>query len=96
MAMWRGDKEVEAGTPRADGLDPYRRLVELQKQMILLAQQNERVRQTCEELRARVTARVAPRNGLRQKAANALKKLPGIGAAKPALASNIVKQPSTC
>jgi len=98
--MARSVKEIPTGTPPVFDVEPYRRLVELQKQMIKLAQQNERVRQECSELRQRVATEAATREtarrSLRQKAKKALKQIPGMAAAKSGLVSIINKQPSPC
>ena len=56
--MYRGVKAVEANGKVADDLEPYRRLVELQKQVIALAEQNEKARQECASLRDRMAAEV--------------------------------------
>jgi hypothetical protein len=92
-------KEVQAGTQSLNGLESYRRLVELQKQMIQLAQQNERAKRECAELRDRVAieviARMESRRSPRLKD-KALKQLPGMGAPKSNLVSLMIKEPSTC
>ena len=41
-------------SPGGDDLEPYYRLIELQKQMIDLVQQNEQAQRQCAELRARL------------------------------------------
>jgi len=46
------------GNQVGHNLEPYRRLVELQKQMIELAQQHELARRECEALRAQITNEV--------------------------------------
>jgi regulator of replication initiation timing len=98
--MVQGFKEIPVNAQFADHLQPYQRLVELQKQMIELAQQNERTRQECAELRKRVAAeaitRTGPHRSLRQKANRALRKLPGMATAKSNRISLIIKEPSTC
>ena len=73
-----------------EDLEPYRRLVELQKQMIELAQQHEqskRKRDALRELMERAVAdRLPGRRGLRhrlqQSAAKLLQRVPGFAAEK--------------
>jgi hypothetical protein len=76
--MERSIKTIQASTQITHSLESYRRLVELQKEMIRLAQQNERARRECSELRERVVIEVighmkAHRSG-RQNVNEALKK----------------------
>jgi hypothetical protein len=98
--MEQGIKDIQADAQLANHLEPYQRLVELQKQMIELAQQNERAKQECAELREQVAVeaitRMGPHRDLRQKATKALRKLPGMTVAKSNLVSLIIKEPSTC
>jgi regulator of replication initiation timing len=100
MMMEQGIQEFRANAPLAGQLEPYQRLVELQKQMIELAQQNERTKQECAKLRERLatemTSPTKPRQGLRHRANRALKKLPGATAVKSNLVSLILKEASTC
>ena len=49
--MARGDNNLEEEKPGATGLESYRRLIELQKQMIELSQHHERSRRECDALR---------------------------------------------
>ncbi|MGH7975517.1 MAG: hypothetical protein ACREDS_02070 [Limisphaerales bacterium] len=97
--MEQGIKEIQANAQFADHIEPYQRLVELQKQMIKLAQQNERAKRECEELREQVATEVFSRlkahRSLRQKTNKELKP-PGTVAAKSGLVSLIIKEPSTC
>jgi hypothetical protein len=87
-----------------DDLAPYRRLVELQKQMIELAEQHEqskRRRDALRELMAReVIDRQPVRRGLRHRlqrsAAKLLKRVPGFAAGKPNFGALNPKQPSSC
>lgn len=44
--------------PMATGLDSYRRLIELQKQMIVLSQQYEKAKRECDALRDEVAQEV--------------------------------------
>ena len=88
----------------ADDLGPYRRLVELQKQMIELAQQHEQSKRRRDALREQmvreVTDRRPVRRGLRhrlqQSGAKLLKRVPGFAAGKPSLDTLNHKQPSSC
>jgi len=83
--MFRGGNENLGLNMVEDDLEPYRRLVELQKQMIEVAQQHEqtkRRRDVLRELMVRETAGRRPdRRGLRhrlqQSAVNILKRVPG-------------------
>ncbi len=87
-----------------DDLAPYRRLVELQKQMIELAQQHEQSKRRRDALRDQmvreVTDRRPVRRGLRhrlqQSAAKLLKRVPGFAAGKPNFGALNPKQPSSC
>jgi hypothetical protein len=63
--MLRNGDEPRNRRQVAKDLEPYRRLVELQKQMIELAQQHQQSRRECEVLRAQVAREIAAR--LRQK-----------------------------
>jgi hypothetical protein len=62
--MARSDDKVERAKPELTGLESYRRLIELQKQMIELSQHHERSRRECEALRTAVTQEVAARQSL--------------------------------
>lgn len=59
--MARSDDKLERAKPEATGLEPYRRLIELQKQMIELSQHHERSRRECDALRDVVAREVAQR-----------------------------------
>ncbi len=82
--MYRGVKVVERNEKAADDLEPYRRLVELQKQVIALAAENEKARQECAVLRERMAAEVIDgrqmrrglRHRLREQAAKMWRRLP--------------------
>jgi hypothetical protein len=102
--MFRGRNENPEMKKVADDLEPYRRLVELQKQMIELAQQHEQSKRRCDALREQmvceVTDRRPVRRGLRyrlqQSAAKLLKRVPGFAAGKTNLGAFNHKQPSSC
>ena len=91
-------KEIQADTKSINGLAPYHQLVELQKQMIQLAQQNERAKHECAGLRELVAtemiSRTEARRSLRQRTSKILKQLPRTGAAKLNRVSLIIKQSS--
>ncbi len=98
-----GNDKAEAKTV-GDDLAPYRRLVELQKQMIELAQQHEQSKRQHEVLREQmmreIIGRRPRRRGLRHQlhrsAAKLLKRVPGFAAEKPALGALNHKQPLSC
>ena len=98
--MARNIREIPAEIKLGNELELYHHLVELQKEIIRLAQQNERAQQECLKLREQVVGEAAgradARRTVRQKANAALVQLPGIATAKNNLASLIMKQPSTC
>ena len=59
--------DMQAIKPAGDDSEPYRRLIELQKQMIGLVQQHEKTKRECAALRAQLLEEMAgPRRGLRQ------------------------------
>jgi hypothetical protein len=93
-------KKIQADAQSANGLESYRRLVELQKQMIQLAQQNERAKQECAELRelvaTEVISRTEARVGLRPKTNKVSKRSPAMAIAKSNLVSLVIKQSPTC
>ena len=84
-----GNNHAEAKTV-VDDLEPYRRLVELQKQMIELAQQHEQAKRrrdaVHEQMVREVTNRRHRRRGwrhhLQQSAAKWLQRVPGFAAEK--------------
>jgi len=57
--MLRDDEQLEGARPAATGLAAYRRLIELQKQMIEVSQHHEQSRRECEALRVVVAREVA-------------------------------------
>jgi len=79
---WNDDLEKKAV---ADDLEPYRRLVELQRQMIELAEQHEEAKRRRDELHEQMVREAAlqrpGRHGLRhrlqQSAARLLRQVPG-------------------
>ena len=59
--MSRSGEQSQAGKRGASDLEAYRRLVELQKQMIELSYQHEQSLRECEVLRAQVAREIAAR-----------------------------------
>ncbi len=57
--MARSDEQLERAKPEITGLESYRRLIELQKQMIELSQHHERSRREYDALRDVVAREVA-------------------------------------
>jgi len=52
--MLQDEDEIQAAKPVADDREPYRRLIELQKQMIGLVQQHENTKRECAALRTQL------------------------------------------
>jgi len=83
--MARSGNENSGQPPVGGDLEPYRRLVELQKQMIELAEQHEQTRRRRDALHEQMVREAASRRqdrrGLRhrlqQSAANLFKRMPG-------------------
>ena len=102
--MFRGRNENPGVKKVADDLEPYRRLVELQKQMIELAQQHEQSKRQCDALREQMVREVADRRSVRrglrhrlqQSAAKLLKRVPGFAPGKTNFGALNYKQPSSC
>lgn len=82
--MARSDDKLERAKPAVTGLESYRRLIELQKQMIELSQHHERSRRECEALRdvvarevvAQARGRHSPMGRLRASAGRWFKRSP--------------------
>jgi hypothetical protein len=65
--MLQDQGDIQAAKPVADDSEPYRRLIELQKQMIGLVQQHEKTKRECAALRVQLLEEMAgPRRSLRQ------------------------------
>jgi uncharacterized coiled-coil DUF342 family protein len=102
--MFRGRNENPGMKKVADDLAPYRRLVELQKQMIELAQQHEQSKRRCDALREQMVREVTNRRPVRrsfrhrlqQSASKLLKRVPGFAAGKTNFGAFNHKQPSSC
>jgi len=90
--------------PPANGLESYRRLIELQKQMIELSQQHEQSKRECHVLREQVAREIAHRlqarrtlrHRIQQSTGKLLLRLPGFRLTEiaPNVFSN--KQVSSC
>jgi hypothetical protein len=97
-------EHVSRVQPPEDGLEAYRRLIELQKQMIQMSQQHEQAKRACDALRAQVAREIAKRlrarrtwRGRIQAAARKLvRRLPGGVPAATPLGPLNQKQPSSC
>jgi hypothetical protein len=102
--MSRGEEKLSVTTPNEDALKAYRRLIELQKQMIELSQQHEQARRACDTLRQEVarnwTARSRTKLSFRPRAqwsvTKFLKRLPGFGSNPASLNGVKHKAVSSC
>jgi regulator of replication initiation timing len=98
--MARSIREISTSGQAGNELELYQQLVELQKEIIRLAQQNERAELECTKLREQMAAEVSGRREARRsvwrKANGALVQLPGITTVKADLVSLLNKQTSTC
>jgi len=102
--MARSGKENPGVKLVVEDLEPYRRLVELQKQMIELAEQHEQTKRKRDALREQmahtVPGRTPGRHGLRHRlqrsAVKFLKHVPGFANAKTGLDPASTKQPLSC
>ncbi|MGB7767246.1 MAG: hypothetical protein WBN22_00130 [Verrucomicrobiia bacterium] len=77
--MLQDQEEISTAKTVADDREPYRRLIELQKQMIGLVQQHEHTKRECAALRAQlleemIGPRRSLRRGIRRAAAGLLKR----------------------
>lgn len=90
--------------PQDDGLESYRRLIELQKQMIALSQQHEQAKRECAVLREQVADEIAQRlregltwrQRLQRAAGQGLRRLPGFGAGEMKWKLLLNKPESSC
>jgi hypothetical protein len=79
------EEHLSWAKPKDDGLESYRRLIELQKQMIELSQQHEQSKRECNALRDQVAREVARRllvrrtlrHRMQQSATKLLQRVPG-------------------
>jgi hypothetical protein len=98
------DEHLSRAQPPRDGLESYRRLIELQKQMIQLSQQHEQSKRECAALREQVVREVRTRRNpgqtlrqrLQRSAGNWLKRVPGFGSGEMKLVGLNGKQVSSC
>lgn len=97
------DEEHSVRTkPQSGDLESYRRLVELQKQMIQLSQQHEQTKRECAVLREhvareisrRLRARPTLRQRLRLSTAKLLKSVPGFASSEAKLGALAQKEAS--
>lgn len=95
QAMPPDEEHLARAQPREDGLESYRRLIELQKQMIQLSQQHEQAKRDCAALREQVALEIARRlrsrptlsRRLQDATAKLLKYRPGFSSAEIKLSS---------
>lgn len=57
--MYRDGEENQTGNKVAEDLEPYRRLIELQRQMLVLSRQHEQAKRERDTLREEVVQEVA-------------------------------------
>jgi len=84
--MSQGEAAATGDRPKGDSLAAYRRLIALQRQMIVIGQQHEQSKRECDALRAQMTqaASARRRNGksvshrLRESAVRLLRRVPGL------------------
>jgi regulator of replication initiation timing len=95
--MARGIQEVQTDASSSDALGSYRELIELQKQIIDLAERNEQAKLACHQLRERMATEVVSQSvaqkSLWQKANKTFERFP-LGLSKSNLVSFIVKEQS--
>jgi len=65
--MSQGKVKIQTAKSLADDLEPYRRLIELQKQMIELVQQHEKTKSECVALRTQLLDEMAGSRRLRRR-----------------------------
>jgi len=99
--MPQGGEPVTGGQANGDSLAAYRRLIELQRQMIELGQQHEQSKRECATLREHVTRAATARrhegkslsHRLRESATRLLRRMPGFSAATNPVNVFKTKQP---
>ena len=92
------------GKPKASSLESYRRLIDLQKQMIELSREHEETKRECAVLREQVARDITKRSRERKKlqhriqhsAGKLLKRLPGWGSIETKFGVINSKQVSSC
>jgi hypothetical protein len=98
------EQHLSRSRPQHDGLASYRRLIELQKQMIILSQQHEQSKRECAALRELVTRELADqlrarrtlRERMQRSASELFKRVPGFGSSETKLSTFNNKQVSSC
>ena len=77
--MARGKETLQNGKQVADDLEPYRRLIEIQKQLVNLSKQHEATRREFDALRERVARELTeaprPKAGVQQRLRRSVSKL---------------------
>ncbi len=61
--MFQAEEKITVATPVADNLEPYRRLIELQKQMIELVRQHNKTKGECAALHTQLLDEMAGSQG---------------------------------
>jgi hypothetical protein len=92
--MPTGEEYLLRAKPREDGLESYRRLIQLQKQMIELSRKHEESKRECAALRNKVAREMASqsrtqwtlRHRMQYSAGRLLKRIPGFGSIEVKLA----------
>jgi len=93
--MFQGEEQSSGVEPAGDGLESYRRLIELQKQMIELSQKHEQSKHAYAALRKLVASEIAKplvarrplRHRLKQSASRLLNHVPGFASVSANLRS---------
>jgi hypothetical protein len=97
--MGKQNKMSQNAKPGADDLEPYRRLIEVQKQLAEMARQHEQARRECDALRERMAREMFEsirwQDKLRYRAHKILRRLPRITAREVLRILNH-KEPSSC
>jgi len=100
--MPKGEK-IQIRKPAGDDLEPYRRLLEIQKQLVRMSQEHEQTKRECQALRQRAARewfeaerrKGTLRHRVRRSAFKLLKRLPRLTAAELFRMANN-KQTSSC
>ena len=102
--MANGDEMLEISKRVGDDLEPYRRLIEIQKELVEMSKQHEQTRRECDALRELVTREMIEslpwrgklRHHLRQSASRLLRRPSRRANAKPPIPTLNPKQPFSC
>ena len=77
--MIHKERQTQMPGPVGDNLEPYRRMVEMQRQIIELVKKHEQTKRECEQLHEQVTHEIhmfcSPRQGLLSRSRNAVSRL---------------------